>query len=222
MKKKHLAKLILAFCVGAVQVLASDIQVGGLSDGACWYESKDTLKLVSFNERLSYSGNRKVIETEMAQLAPRSRGEIIRDVDLALHCGGGGLSLVAKVLVNERSFCVWGKVEQGKWVPRSVGAINEEAKGGVLCDGYKWGEFILGVNSTDYLSELQSVKWSQMIKEVAFISQNTYKVTLTREYEFRENEVMNQLDEHFTGKNFIRYLEFNEYRHPVGEFISLR
>lgn len=204
------------------QLMASDIQVGVLSDGACWYESKDNLKLVSFNEKKSYSGTHKAAEAEIASLVPQIGEAKVRDVDLVLHCGGNGLSLVAKVFMDDHSFCVWAKVENGKWLPRSVGLLSDKGKSSELCDGYKWGEFILGINSTDYLSELQSTKWATMIKEISLISHNTYKVVLTREYEFRENEVMNQIEENFTGKNFIRYLEYNEYRHPVGEFIPLK
>lgn len=80
----------------------------------------------------------------------------------------------------------------------------------------------MGVQSNDMLTELQSLRWAGVIKEVRPVADKVLKVVLVKEYEFREQEVIDQLKENFSGKNLIRYIEFNDYRHPIGEFVHLR
>ena len=201
-----------------------EMEVGTLSEGSCWYENKDLLKVASFNDKSTYNGSRAQLESELEELISERLGKTeglkIGEIDLALHCGGYGASLVAKVTTPVGPLCAWLKFEKGGLSFRSLGAV-EEKDPTEFCDGYKWGEFIIGANSLEFIAELQSSKWEKMIKEVTLISNKVYKVLLVKEYAFKEQEVIDQLQENFNGKNLIRYIEFNGHRHPVGEFVHL-
>ncbi|MDD4973297.1 MAG: hypothetical protein PHY93_03055 [Bacteriovorax sp.] len=208
---------------------AANLQVGTLSEDSCWYENKESLRVASFNDKSAYSGNRVQIEAELERLIASADGRPVNDhpkineMDLSLHCGGYGASLVAKVTTDSNTFCVWAKFDKGNLSLRSVGALGSEGRNpNQLCDGHKWGEFILGANSEDLALELQSPKWSTAIASVILIANKVYKVVLVKDYAFREQEVIDQLQENFSGKNLIRYIEFNDYRHPIGEFVPLR
>lgn len=221
--KKHLFwKVTLSLFLVSTNVFAGVTQVGVLSEGACWFEYKEALKVASFNDKTAYLGTKEQIEANLESLLGDVQHQKINEMNLALHCGGYGASLVAKVTTDSNTFCVWTRFEKGKLVARSIGTLNDSGKSNELCDGHKWGEFILGVNDSRLISELTGAKWASVIKEVSSISTNVYKVSLVKDYEFRESEVMNQLEENFTGKNFIRYMEFNDYHHPIGEFIPLK
>ena len=205
---------------------ATDLQVGTLSESSCWYENKESLRVASFNDKTAYSGTRAQIETELESLIANARpnGEHkINELDLSVHCGGYGASLVAKVTTDGNKFCLWAKFDKGNLTVRSLGVLSNESKNqSDLCDGHKWAELIMGANSEDLIIELQSPKWSSMIKAVTPITNKVYKIVLVKDYEFREQEVIDQLQENFSGKNLIRYIEFNDYRHPIGEFIHLK
>lgn len=209
-------------------VSSAEIQVRSLSEGACWYEDKEAIRIASFNDKTAYLGNRGQIESELESLISLniSRDEHLKilGTELILHCGGYGASLVAKVTTDSGAFCLWTKLDNGKLSLRSIGSLADTgAKAqSELCDGRKWGEFIMGIQSSDMLVELQSLRWAGVIKEVRSVSDKVIKVVLVKEYEFREQEVIDQLQENFSGKNLIRYIEFNDYRHPIGEFVHLR
>lgn len=205
-------------------VRASDVQVGTLSEGACWYEFKETLRVASFNDKTSYSGNHAQINSEIANLVstviPKTERPKILDMDLALHCGGYGASLVAKITTETNTLCLWTKFDKGHLSLRSIGSITESGKSASeICDGHKWGELIMGIESEEMMAEFQSTKWRSIIKEVVRVTDKVIKVVLVKEYEFREQEVIDQLEQSFGGKNLIRYIEFNDYRHPIGEFV---
>jgi hypothetical protein len=203
-----------------------DIQVGTLSEGACWYEFKEALQLASFNDKTTYAGTIGEIRSSLGAMikATALKGDSkIKDIDLILHCGGHGAAIVAKVITESTELCLWAKFDKGKLSLASIGQLgNVEKNNTGLCDGHKWGEFIMGIQSNDLITELQSPQWSSMIKEVSIVASKVAKVVLTKEYEFREQEVIDQLQQNFSDKNFIRYIEFNDYRHPVGEFVHLR
>lgn len=230
MGKHHFWKATLGLILlGQVAFASSDIQVGTLSEGACWYEFKETLRIASFNDKSSYSGTIAQIESEMETLigaalsSSKADRPKIQMMDLALHCGGYGASLVAKVTTETNTLCLWTKFDKGQLSLRSIGSMADNGKNlNGICDGHKWGEFIMGVQSDDMMSELQLPKWRPIIKEVTRVTEKVVKVVLVKEYEFREQEVIDQLEESFGGKNFIRYIEFNDYRHPIGEFVHYK
>ncbi|MFA6237491.1 MAG: hypothetical protein WC635_09215 [Bacteriovorax sp.] len=218
-------KVTLSLMLISHSAFAFEPRVETLSDGACWFETGTVMKIASFNDKSVYSGDKGQIEAEFSSLISQSYKKIspvkIMDLNLALHCGAYGASLVARVTTDTASFCVWSRFEKGRLLLRSIGLVSDKFTT-ELCDGYKWGEFIMGINSTEFLVELQSPKWSAYIKEVKMISENAVKIILVKDYEFREQEVVDQLEQNFSGKNLIRYIEFNDYRHPVGEYIHLR
>lgn len=194
-------------------------QVGTLSEGACWYDIKDTLKVASFNDKTVYKGDRAQIEAEIEALLNHTK---ITEMNLFLHCGGQGASLVARVQTDSGAQCVWTRFEKGKLLPRSIGGVSEKNAGEALCDGHKRGEVIIGVHGREFAKELQGEKWSSIIKGVTVVSDKVLRVELTKDYEMKETEIASLFVENFAGKNMIRYVEFNEYHHPVGEYISLK
>jgi hypothetical protein len=207
---------IFCFC------LSVQAQVGSLSEGACWYDFKDTLKVASFNDKSVYEGSRAQIESEIETLLNHK----INDMDLVLHCGGYGASLVVKAITDNGTYCVWTKFENGKLVSRSIGSLTDKAAERALCDGHKSGEFILGLtpgsNAKDFMAEMQGTKWSGVIKEVVPVAERVFKVVLLKEYANKDQEIASSLEENFAGKNIIRYIEFNEYHHPVGEYVQVK
>lgn len=218
-------KATMSIMLMSLGLSASEIQVGTLSEGSCWYEYKDSLKVASFNDKSAYMGTKEQIEAELEGLIAVSLNKTehpkIVETDLALHCGGYGTSLVARVTTDSNTFCVWTKFDKGLLSLRSIGVSENLKNAGSLCDGHKWGQFIMGVNGESLVSELQTAKWATMIKEITPVSSKVVKVVLMKDYEFREQEVIDQLQQNFSGKNLIRYIEFNDYRHPVGEFTHL-
>lgn len=225
---KHIFwKATLSLILLSQAAYSAEIQVGTLSEGACWYELKEALQVASFNDKSIYSGSIGQIESEIegliAAVVPKGERSKIQEMDLTLHCGGYGASLVAKVTAETSILCLWAKLDKGKLSLRSIGLVSDGGKNpNDLCNGHKWGEFIVGIQSREVLTELQSLKWSSIIKEVSLVTDKVIKVVLVKEYEFREQEVINQLEQNFSGKNLIRYIEFNDYRHPIGEFVHLK
>lgn len=222
--KVALGLTFFCFCQGAYSDTA---QVGTLSEGSCWYESKDSFKAASFNDKAVYEGSRSQIESEIEGLLnAQSIHAKISDMDLVLHCGGYGASLVVKATTENGTYCVWTKFDQGKLTTRSIGVLSEKGADRQLCDGHKSGEFILGLtestNSKDFLNELQGPKWSGVIKEIVPVTEKVFKIVLVKDYANKESEMASQLEDNFAGKNTIRYIEFNEYHHPVGEYVQIK
>lgn len=206
---------------------AAESQIGTLSDGSCWYENKEFLKIASFNDKSLYLSGRNQLESELERLLilgiPKIEQTKVNELELSLHCGGYGASLVAKINADGKMFCLWAKFEKGKLGIRSVGVLSNEQKNLTeLCDGHKWGEFVLSLESDESVLELETPEWSSMIKSITLISKKLYKVNLTSEYEFREQEVIDRLESNFSGKNPIRYIEYNNYQHPAGEFVHFK
>ena len=224
---KIFLKIALAFLLTSKVYSSSGDEIATLSDGSCWYENKESLQVTSYNDLGIYKGSKDQIEADFKKLIVDNlqtpRPLRIHDLDLSLHCGGYGASLVAKVTTEDKSICLWAKLEKGSLSLRSIGVLGiEEAPESSLCDGHKWGEFIIGVNSLELVLELESSKWSTMVEKVTLISNKTYKVILAKDFEFKEQVVIDRIKENFQGLNFIRYIEYNEYRHPVGEFVHLK
>lgn len=198
--------------------MAEDANVQTLSEGACWYEEGEYLKVASFNDRESLFISRDDIESQVAELLNLSKKNIALTSDLSLHCGGYGSSLVVKTKINERPVCLWVKFVKGKLIQRSLGGLEPGHTEGDLCDGYKWGELIVGVKTTDQKAVLESQQNASMIKSVSIISGKTLKVTLLPQFHGREALVMNELKKQMD----LRYIELNLYQHPVGEAASLK
>jgi hypothetical protein len=221
MGKNYFWKVLLGLMLTVKLFGADFVPVGTLSEGACWYENKESLRIASFNDKEAYSGTRAQIESELGKLIGEHRN--ILEMNLSLHCGGYGSSLVAKLMTENYALCVWAKFDKGKLALRSIGGINEKQNlSGELCDGHKPGELIIGASSEQIATELQSQKWSSVIKSISLVSNKLYKVVLTKEYEFREQLVIDQFEENFAGKNLIRYVEINGLHHPIGEYVQLK
>jgi hypothetical protein len=220
MGKNYFWKVLLGLMLTGKLFGADLAPVGTLSEGSCWYENKESLRVASFNDKEAYSGTRAQIESELGKLIGDHHN--ILEMNLSLHCGGYGSSLVAKLTTESYSLCVWAKFDKGKLALRSIGGIGEKRTlSNDLCDGHKPGELIIGASSEQIATELQSARWSTVIKSISLISNKIYKVVLTKEYEFREQLIIDQFEESFAGKNLIRYVEINGYHHPIGEFVKL-
>lgn len=219
MKKKLLCKVTLGLMLISLNASGLESETGSLSEGSCWYEMKDGLKVASFNDKTIYNESREAIEAEVSGLLGETQSKIL-EMKLSLHCGGHGASLVARVLTDHLSYCLWSKFTEKGLQIRSLGVMTGEPKRG-LCSGHIAGQLILGTTSVEVVNELRMGKWPNLIKELTPIAQNVFKVTMTPEFEKRETEIAAMIEENFRGKNAIRYLEYNEYRHPVGEFIQI-
>jgi hypothetical protein len=192
-------------------VLAEETMVQSLSQGACWYEQGEFLRVASFNEKEAIVLSRDEIELQIEALLSLKRKHKPASGDLVLHCGGYGSSLVVKTVVDNLPVCLWLKSEKGQLSIRSFGGL--EITKSDLCDGYRWGELIVGIKSVEQKEMLQSESFRSIVKSVTIVSSSTVKVTLSPEYKGREIEAMNELKKQID----LKYIELNFYQHPVGE-----
>jgi hypothetical protein len=200
---------------------AQEAGIEELSEGSCWYQQGELLKVASFNDKTSFVARADDLDKEVVGLLASALGlkNIVEvPVDLAIHCGGYGASLVAEVELEEKSVCAWLKFEKGKLSLRSVG--GRAAGKGSLCDGYKFGELIIGLQKNEDSEIFNSLFFSEMIKEVRSLSATTFKIVLKDEYIGKESEAAQTLKLHF--KEAIRYIELDGFQHPVGDYKKLK
>lgn len=207
---------VMSLSLVAINLKADDVTVQTLSQGACWYEQTDLLKVVSFNDRESIVLNRDDVESQVEMLLNQKKKVKAITTDLALHCGGYGSSLVIKSEIDNRPMCLWIKFNKGKLEVRSLGGL--EVTKADLCDGYKWGELIVGAKSLEQKAVLESSAFHTLIKSVSVISGTTLKVVLLPEHHGKEMEAMAELKKQLE----LRYIELNFYQHPVGESVVLK
>ena len=192
---------------------ATNVQT--LSEGACWYEQGENIKIVSFNDGESLSMNREELDSQIENLVNIDKKNKLQNDNLSLHCGGYGSSLVIKTVIESRPACLWVKFNKGKLSVRSFGGLEDSKSD--LCDGYKWGELIVGVKSNEQKVLLESEHLHSMIESVKVISGSTLKINLHPEYYGKELFVMDELKKQMS----LKYIELNFFQHPVGESASL-
>ncbi len=213
----HITKFILTLAI-ATSAFAEDTSVQSLSEGACWYQEGEFLKVSSFNDRESILISRDEIESQVGTLLNGDGKKKVKAItsDLTLHCGGYGSSLVIKSEVDTKPICMWTKFNKGKLEIRSLGGLENSKS--ELCDGYKWGELIVGIKTSDQKELLESEHFHGIIKSVRVVNGATLKLVLIDSYIGREMEVMTELKKQIS----LRYIELNSYQHPVGEAASLK
>ncbi len=209
----HLNRFILALVI-AGGAHAADVNVQSLSQGSCWYEEGEILKIASFNDKESVLLSREEIEYQVDEIlnSGAEKKQKLKGLDLTLHCGGYGSSLVVKTDTQ----CVWLKFNKGQLEARSIGGVENSKSD--LCDGYKWGELIVGLRASAQKEKLLSDYFQSMIKSVHVVSGLTLKVVLQDEYRGREDMVMEELKKQLD----LKYVEYNMYQHPVGEAATLK
>jgi hypothetical protein len=219
---------IFMMCLGiSVNLLADTDGIVELAQGSCWvYSDKEQVKLTSFNEAYAYQELRENIQTQISELLDKQHyffnSLTIKNLNLGIHCGGYGASIVAKIDSDQGSFCLWGKVSDKKISMRSFGV---EAKvEGDLCHGYKWGELIIGSKTKDndlLLNELKSDQFKILITSIEQVTAKVYKIKLNQNYYLNEETIKNELLLKLSDKG-VSFIEYNTYQHPVGEFLNLK
>lgn len=193
-----------------------------MSSGACWLNfTKDQFKVASFNDKTALSKSYDQLNTEALEFIVTQNflaSDLdIKNVAMGVHCGGYGASLVFKIDTNNGDYCFWSKMNNGKLELRSFGVVSSNAE---LCTGRKVGELLLGVSDQLIVNQLKSNNYSKYLESVDVISKSTLKVVVKKEFYLKEEEVVEKLKSDFT-KDQIRYFEFNEFRHPIGEYIQV-
>ena len=211
----HFSKFILTLAI-ATSAYAQDTSVQTLSEGACWYEQGEVLRLASFNDKESVAISRDEIEFQVEGLLGMKKGLKPLTSELALHCGGYGSSLVIKTEFENRPVCLWVKFNKGRLAIRSLGGLEETKS--ELCDGYKWGELIVGAKDISQKALLETESFHSMIKSVSVISGTTLKVVLHESFYGREAIAMKDIKKQID----LKYIELNFYQHPVGEATALK
>jgi hypothetical protein len=198
-----------------VNCYAEDVVVSTLGQGACWFQYKDSLKLVSFNDRQSLNISNEELNRNLLSLISKDNKEI---ESLQIHCSSIGASLVARVRTDQGVLCLWASPQNGQLKTRSLGGtLKNEPK---LCDGYKPGELLVVIKNHDYYDQLtQNEKWTSVIKEIIPVAFNFYKIKLNEDYFFREDEVVRMLKDNLGSTVSV---EFNQYQHGVGEYAQLK
>lgn len=190
------------------QAFAEETLVQTLSEGACWFEQGENLKIVSFNDHESFSIPREALDETVLGLLEKTKRE---ELNYMLHCSGHGVSLVVK---SDES-CAWIGFDKGQLSIKSHGG-NEDVKSNGLCDGYKKGELLVGLHVDDE-SVMQSL--NSYVASYSKVSAKLYRVILKKEYIGKEQTLLNELKS--VSKN-VRYVELNQFQHPVGEYASLK
>jgi hypothetical protein len=216
MHTKFILVFTLIMIINQSVAFSEDIMVQSLSQGACWFESGELLKLSSFNDKETLLTSKEEIDSTLDEMLNSKQKSRNRSSEVMLHCGGYGSSLIVKTKVNDRAACVWLRVEKGELKIRSVGGL-ENTKGD-LCDGYKWGELIVGIKNSEQLEALKSESFRPLVKSVMAISKSTLKIVLNEDYIGRENEAMLEIKKQLD----LKYVELNFYQHPVGEVAVLK
>lgn len=228
-KRAQLLSLFLAI-FGQGGLWAEDILVSTLSQGACWYEEGENLKISSFNDKEILIADRYFLAQEMNALVvgeiagQKARDPVKKDIvtDLSLHCGGYGASLVYKTTYLNREVCAWFKLSGGEVELRSIGGVDRKKETrGELCDGYKWGELIVGVKNTEAKAFIED-KLQAYIKSVNVINSSIYRINLKDDFIGREEEVILKFGEAKDSSQFIKFTELNRLQHPVGESVPLK
>lgn len=214
--KRVLFGCLLGSLLGVSSVFAQETLVQTLSEGGCWFEQGEMLKIVSFNDHEVFQVPREGMEEGLSEfLFSQSQIKVHKaGIDLALHCAGHGASLVVK----GQNFCAWLSFKEGKLAVRSLGGREDTKAASGLCDGYKWGELLVGLTIEDE-TLFTSGALSPYISSFAKKSQRLYKIILKNQYSGKENELLKELKA--LDRN-IRYVELNQYQHPVGEFTPLK
>lgn len=218
-KSGHLYRyFIVTILLGALtmSISAEENGIQSMSEGACWYEQGEFLKVASFNDKETALFKRDDLDLQVEQLLKAQGGLKTSVGDFSLHCGGYGLSFIVRTEYNQRPACLWIGLEKGRFKLRSLGG-QEDTKSD-LCDGYKWGELIIGIKSPEQRVFLESEYFAGTIKSIGTISDKTLKLILHEEYYGKELEVMSDLKK----KVDLKYIELNLYQHPVGETVPLK
>lgn len=199
-----------------ILLFAGELSLQTLADGACWYEEGDFLKVASFNDKMAMKMGREELEKELERIF--YNGKKVKKItldELSLHCGAYGASLVLKLELEKRPICFWGKFNGGKLQIRSYGGI--ESKKNQVCDGYRWGELIVGIKNLEQQKKLESTHFQSSIKSVTKISEDTFKIILADFYFGKEAEFVEELKKELD----LKYIELNLYQHPIGESVLL-
>lgn len=212
----YLAVMLLTQ-LALVPLPGQDTLVQSLSDGGCWYEQNEVLKVVSFNDQQVFQVPREGLEEALAEmLSAKARSKLAfskNSVELFLHCAGNGASLVVKA----DQYCAWLQFKGGALEVRSLGG-REDLKSQGLCDGLKWNELLVGVKKEDD-ALFKRGAWATYVATFERASAMLYKVVLKDEYRGREAELAHELRKLDAN---VRYIELNQYQHPVGEFAPLK
>lgn len=187
---------------------AQETLVQTLSEGACWFEQGENLKIVSFNDHEAFSIPREALDETVLGLLEKTKRE---ELNYMLHCSGHGASLVVK---SDES-CAWIGLDKGQLTLKSHGG-NEDVKSNGLCDGYKKGELLVGLHADDE-SVMQSL--NSYFTSYSKVSAKLYRVNLKKEYVGKEQALLKELKN--VEKN-VRYVELNQFQHPVGEYTNLK
>jgi hypothetical protein len=218
MGKTHFyRKFILLFIIGILPLKAEEIVVETLSQGACWIEQGEFFRLASFNDKEMLISSKEILEQDIMSLVgsklnqnPSIQKE---ELDVSLHCGAVGASLVFKIKSNDIPICAWAKINKGRIELRSIGGLADEKN--ELCDGHELGELIVGVKSLEALEDPEVLYY---LKSKSIIAKNVFKIILKTEYIGKEVEVLKALN----GLKKFRYVELSSIQHPVGEYIKLK
>jgi len=188
---------------------AQETLVQTLSEGACWFEQGENLKVVSFNDHEAFSVPHEALYEGLSNMLMNKSKR--SEMDLVLHCSGHGASLVVKTADT----CAWIGFNKGQLELKSLGGL-EGVKASGLCDGYKWGELLIGLNTDD---ETTMHLFGSYISSFTKVSTKLYRVNLKKE--FWGKELLLQKDFKNMDKN-IRYVDLNQFQHAVGEYTNLK
>jgi hypothetical protein len=197
-------------------VKAADQMVQSLSDGACWYEDQeDYLKLSSFNDKVSLHITKEDLNSKLSELLVSKKfqkNHKLSQFPLLIHCSGMGHSFISKVADS----CIWFTMKEDEIVVRSIGGAEDDKS--EFCNGYKWGEGLLGLTSEADISWiLEQDLFKNYVESYVKVTSFLYKIKMKSIYIGKEKAVLDDLKK-LKG---IKYSELNKFQHSVGEWAKL-
>lgn len=189
-----------------------------MNQGACWAsESRDSLKVASFNESKSYTVQRE----DLNSLFPifKEIGVKLEDsisIQAYSHCSAMGMRHVFKVNYESGvSYCLWSQFENGEFKKIDLDLAEAEYNG--LCDGIVSNKLLVSPNKGISLDELLN-EFSDLNIEVSNskkISANIFVI----EFRVKSNEIFEIYNRTYKNPKF-KFVDFVTRQRPIGDVVT--
>ncbi|RLA65379.1 MAG: hypothetical protein DRQ89_01275 [Epsilonproteobacteria bacterium] len=198
---------LLLLCIPFYTFCAENLKILELDSGSCWIE-ESTSKIVSFGDNKSFTLDEDSVENIILAIATELQDykiDIPKKWKLYLHCNSFATHLVFKFQGVDGGICAWVSPE-GEL--DFLGNFKGNKKG--LCNGAIPGQLLVYGDTPSFIDPI----WGQYIKNTT----NLRKIILTKEYYFKEDQVIEKLKESFPDLK----IERNYMLRRVGEHLRLR
>ncbi len=173
--------------------------------------------VASFNDGKAYRVHRGQID-EIKQRAQTLSGIELDTMDISLHCGAYGSSLVFNLVSADQGICVWSGFNGNSLVFKDIGILGQGQKG--LCDGMKPGSLIFIYENEMSIEEvregLSGLSFESPIQEIRRLSKRIFKVVLKSSEAYKVLALKEKFESE--GIHNLKTIEGEQIYHPVGDY----